>query len=137
VPLVVIAVLAFAVGFDLAGGPARSERRLVTRYMTAWRHGDFAAMYGLLDARSQAGLSAASLRNAYVAAASTATVISFANGRVSQPHGNVISVPILVRTRIFGTLRATLEVTFTGSGSGARVSYGTELLFPGLRAGQG
>jgi hypothetical protein len=136
VPLVVLAGLAFAAGVVFAGGPARAERRLVTEYVSAWRHQDFSTMYSLLDSGSQSRLSPAAFRADYAAAAATATLVSFRNGKVSQPHGNVITVPVRVRTRIFGKLRETLRVTFTGSGAGARVSFGPELLFPGLRRGE-
>lgn len=132
----VIAVLAFVAGIMTATGPARAERRLVTTYVTAWRQGNFAAMYGLLDAQSRARLSPSEFRAAYASAASTATLASFTSGRVSQPHGNLITVPIRLQTRIFGTLDETLAVTFSGSGSGARVSFDGQLLFPGLRAGE-
>ena len=135
-PLVVLAGLAFAAGIVFAGGPSRAERHLVTRYVTAWRHGDFATMYSLLDSQSRARLSPAAFRAAYASAATTATLISFKSGRTGQPHGNVITVPVRVRTRIFGTLRATLTVPFSGSGSGARVRFGAQVLFPGLRAGE-
>jgi len=133
---VILAGLAFAAGIVFAGGPTRAERHLVTRYVTAWRRGDFATMYGLLDSGSRARLSPSAFRAAYASAATTGTMISFTAGRVSQPHGDVITVPVRVRTRIFGTLRATLEVPFSGSGSGARVSFDPELVFPGLRRGE-
>jgi cell division protein FtsI/penicillin-binding protein 2 len=93
-------------------------------------------MYSLLDPGSKARLSPVAFRAAYASAASTATLISFKTGRVGQPHGNVITVPVRLRTRIFGTFRETLNVPFTGSGSGARVGFDTRLLFPGLRAGE-
>jgi cell division protein FtsI/penicillin-binding protein 2 len=136
VPLVVLAGLAFAAGIVFAGGPSRAERRLVTSYVTAWRHGDFAAMYRLLDSQSQAQLSPTAFRAAYTSAATTATLISFKTGRVSQPHGSLITVPIRIRTRIFGTFHKTLEVPFSGSGGGARISFSDQLLFPGLGAGE-
>jgi peptidoglycan glycosyltransferase len=133
---VVIAALAFAAGVVTATGPARAERALVTNYVTAWRHGNFATMYGLLDSRSQARISASAFQAAYDTAASTATTISLTPGKVGPPQGNTITVPVRVRTRIFGTLRAPLQVTFSGSGSGARVSFRPSLVFPGLGAGE-
>ena len=136
VPLVVIAALAFAAGVVTATGPARAERALVTRYVTAWRDGDFATMYGLLDPRSRAALSPSAFRAAYASAASTATIIALTPGKVGQPQGNAITVPVQVRTRIFGTFRAPLRVTFSGSGSGAQISFQHSLVFPGLRAGE-
>jgi cell division protein FtsI/penicillin-binding protein 2 len=135
-PLVVIAGLAFAAGIVTATGPARAERRVITEYVTAWRRGDYAAMYGLLDTQSRAQLSPAAFRAAYAGAASTATLLKITIGRVSGPRGNVITVPVRVRTRIFGAFRDTLAVSFTGSGSGARVHFDSSLLFPGMHAGE-
>jgi cell division protein FtsI/penicillin-binding protein 2 len=138
VPLVAIAAGAFAAGIIIETGPARAERALVTTYVTAWRQGDYATMYGLLDPRSRAGLTASGFRAVYSAATTTATLVSvsFTPGRVGQPHGNVITVPVLLQTRIFGTFRETLAVPFSGSGSGARVRFSSTLVFPGLRPGE-
>jgi beta-lactamase class D len=136
VPLVVIAAAAFAAGLVIARGPGQAERQLVTSYVTAWKHGDFATMYGLLDSRSRARISLASFQSAYTSAATTATLLSLRIGRVGQPAGDLISVPMAVRTRIFGTLSETLAVPFTGSGSGARVRFNSSLLFPGVRPGE-
>jgi cell division protein FtsI/penicillin-binding protein 2 len=133
---VVIAGAAFAAGLVTATGPARAERKLVSDYVTAWRHGDFATMYGLLDTGSRARLSLAAFHAAYDSAASTATLVSLTPGRVSGPYGNVIHVPVRVRTRIFGTLLETLSVAFSGSGSGSRVQFSSALVFPGLRPGE-
>jgi cell division protein FtsI/penicillin-binding protein 2 len=132
-PLVAIAAGAFAAGVVFATGPARSERQLVTGYVTAWRDSNFTSMYNLLDAPSQARLSAARFRDEYAAAATTATLVSLTPGPVGQPRGNVIAVPVRVQTRIFGTLEETMDVVFSGSGSGARVTFSSALLFPGLR----
>ncbi|HWC85500.1 MAG TPA: penicillin-binding transpeptidase domain-containing protein [Solirubrobacteraceae bacterium] len=131
-----IAAGAFTAGIVLATGPARAERQLVTSYVAAWRQGDYATMYGLLDARSRARMSPARLRAAYSAAATTATLVSLRPGRVSGPHGNVVAVPVRLETRIFGTLSEILDVPFSGSGSGARVSFNSSLLFPGVRPGE-
>jgi len=136
VPLVVIAGVAFTAGIVTATGPGRAERRLVTRYVRAWHSGEFATMYDLLDTQSRDQLSASEFRAAYAAAAQTATLVSLTVGKVGQPHGNVINVALRIRTRIFGTVRGTLAVPFTGSGSGAHVHFDSRLLFPGLRAGE-
>lgn len=135
-PLLAIAGLAFAAGFFTATGPTRAERRLVTRYVTAWRRGDYTTMYGLLDSQSRAHFSPAAFRAAYTNAANTATTLSLTIGKVGKPHGNVIKVPVQIRTRIFGTVRGSLAVPFSDSGSGARIHLDSSLLFPGMRAGE-
>lgn len=135
-PLVAIAGIAFGAGVLVATGPVRAEQALVSSYVRAWRDGNFTRMYHLLDARAQARISEAAFAADYQDQAITATLLSITPGRVSRPHGGVITVPMVVDTRIFGTLRETLSVPFTGSGSGAHVSFDSSLLFPGLRRGE-
>jgi penicillin-binding protein A len=129
-------VAAFAAGAVLATAPERAERHLVTRYVTAWEHADYAAMYGMLDPGSRRSTSeptfVADLRNA----AETATLISLQATHVASRNGNDIAVRMRLRTRIWGTLAETLEVPLTGGGSGARVHLAGQLMFPGLRSGE-
>jgi peptidoglycan glycosyltransferase len=134
-PLVVLAGLAFAAGVVEATSPAGAERAMVKRYVTAWTHGDFAAMYAMLDPASKAGISEADFVAAYQRAAATATLTRLRTVRVTGPGGQLISVRMVAHTRIFGTLRATLEVPFSGSGSGSHVHFARTLLFPGLAPG--
>ena len=48
-PLTVLAVGAAALGIYVAGAPGRAQHAFVVRYVTAWKHPDYAAMYALLD----------------------------------------------------------------------------------------
>jgi peptidoglycan glycosyltransferase len=131
-----VAVLAFAAGVVYATGPGRSERALVTRYVTDWEHGEFSKMYALLDPSSRNTLSETQFAAAYATAANTATATSFKPLRVAGASNGTIAVRMRVHTTIFGTLRETLKVPFTGSGSGARVHYVPSLTFPGLTPGE-
>src|SRR5205823_12697282 len=70
------------------------------------------------------------------AAAETATVRAWHFGRPSRPHHGVVAVPVVVRTRVWGRLRATLRLPMSGDGDAARVTWGSELVFPGLRRGE-
>jgi len=135
-PLAVIAAIAFVAGARIAGAAGRAERRLVTNYVTAWTHGDYARMYALLAPSSRAQVSEARFVAAYRAAARTATTASVAVVHVGSRQGDVVPVRMVVRTRAFGTLHETLAVPLTGSGSGATVHFGGTLLFPGLRPGE-
>src|SRR5947209_3766798 len=51
-PLGAIALVAFVVGAIAGGAGGRAEKRLVSRYVNAWAHGDYAQMYSLLDSSS-------------------------------------------------------------------------------------
>ena len=132
----IIAAAAFTAGALTATAAGRAERHLVSGYVTAWSRRDYAHMYGLLDSESRARLSEARFAAAYRRAAGVATLTSIVPGHIGSRQDNVVPVAARVRTRLFGTLRETLLVTLTGSGSDARVHYTSALLFPGLRAGE-
>jgi cell division protein FtsI/penicillin-binding protein 2 len=136
VPLVVIAALAFVGGILIATGPGKAERQLVTRYVDAWQHQNFAEMYSLLDPESRQRLSRNQFIAAYASAATTATLISVTPLHVNSRTGDYIPVRMRVRTRVFGTLDEVLQVPLTGSGSGAKVKFSRTLLFPGLTPGE-
>jgi penicillin-binding protein A len=135
-PLGGVAAVAFAAGVVWATEPGRAERQLVTHYVTAWAHSDYAEMYGLLDPSSRARLAESQFVAAYQTAARTATLQSLRLVHVGNRTGNYIPVGMRVKTSVFGTLRATLEVPLVGSGSGAHVQFSNVLLFPGLRPGE-
>jgi peptidoglycan glycosyltransferase len=136
VPLAAIAVAAFVVGVIEATAPARDERALAQHYASDWARGDFAGMYALLDAASRRALTEPQFVSAYQRAAMTATLVRLVPRAVSGPDGNLLHVRMRVSTRIFGDLRETLELTFSGSGSGARVHFTKAALFPGLVGSQ-
>jgi transpeptidase family protein/penicillin-binding protein len=135
-PLLAIAVVAFVIGAVIATAPGREERHLVSEYVTAWEHGNYARMYVLLDQASRDRISLAQLIAAYHAAATTATLSSVAPVRIGNRQGDAYLVRVRVHTRLFGTLREVLHIPLTGSGSGARVHFSNTLLFPGLRPGE-
>jgi penicillin-binding protein A len=135
-PVGVLALAAFAAGVLLAMRPGHEERQMVSRYVTAWGHSDYAAMYTLLDRPSRGAMSESGFAHALETAADTATLKSLAPRHVASRRGNDIAVTMLLGTKLWGTLHETLEVPLTGSGSGARVHFSDTLLFPGLRAGE-
>jgi cell division protein FtsI/penicillin-binding protein 2 len=135
-PLVVLAIIAFAIGVVVGSGPAGAERALASDYVRAWSKGDYSQMYGLLDRPSQRRIPRALFAQDLHTAAATGTLLSLHGGRVLGPYGSTIDVRMRVKTRIWGTLPETLAVPFRGSGSNARVHFAPELLFPGLRGNE-
>ncbi len=131
-----IAALAFVAGILIATGPGKAERRLVTRYVDAWQHQNFAQMYSMLDPQSRRRLSQDKFSAAYENAASTATLVSVTPLHVGSRTGDYIPVRMRVSTRVFGTLDEVLQVALAGSGSGAKVQFSRTLLFPGLKPGE-
>ena len=118
----------------LTGG--RAERALVTGYVNAWARHDYARMYQDLDPASRRRLTEGTFAAAYDAAANTATMTALTRGRVGSRAGDLVPVAMRVRTRLFGTLRQTVYVSLSGSGSGARVHFVNSMVFPGLRRGE-
>ncbi len=134
--MLIIAAAAFSLGAEVATGPGQSARQVVTRYVTAWTHGDAAAMYGLLDAASQAHTSEPRFAARLRTTAETATARSMTVERVGHVGGGRAEVAMTAHTRLWGTLRETLELPLTGSGSGTRIRLRSAMLFPGLRPGE-
>jgi penicillin-binding protein A len=131
-----VAAIAFAAGVVYATEPGRAERKLVTRYVSAWAHNDYAEMYAQLDPADRARVSESHFIDAYQTAARVATLESVKLLRVGSRSGNIIPVRVRATTFAFGTLRATLDVPLAGTGSAARVRFSNSLLFPGLQAGE-
>ena len=73
-PVVVLAAAAFAAGVVLAMRPGHEERQMVTRYVRAWTHSDFAEMYALLDRPSREATTESRFARALETAADTATL---------------------------------------------------------------
>ena len=135
-PLTILAIVSFVVGLSVAGAGGRAERRTVRAYVENWIHGDYGAMYGLLSPASQREVTLPQFIAAYGATARTATLRQLKIRSVGHRTGNILPVQMTVRTRVFGTFNATLEVPLAGGGSDARIAYGPSLLFPGLREGE-
>jgi peptidoglycan glycosyltransferase len=136
IPVLLVAAGGFALGIYEAGSSGRQERVIVQRYVRAWEHDDFAAMYALLDQSSRRRLSEAALGAELSQAAETATARALIPGHPGSRHDNLFRVPFRIDTSTFGTLREVLEVPVRGSGGGLRIHFETQLTFPGLRAGE-
>lgn len=129
-------VLALAAGLLVGGGPGAAERATATSFATAWAHGDYARMYALLDAPARARASFQAFAAAYRESAATATLRSLLVGKVGGRSGATIPVRLTLRTRVFGTLRETLQLPVSGSGAGMRIAWRPSAAFPGLRPGE-
>jgi cell division protein FtsI/penicillin-binding protein 2 len=119
----------------MTGGRPQAEVR-AERFVAAWAHGDYAAMHAELGDDARKSRSVADFSADYRAAAATATATSFRPGKVGQLKDGIVSVPMTVTTRVFGTIRATLRLPFTGEDDKARVAWAQNLTFPGVERGQ-
>jgi peptidoglycan glycosyltransferase len=135
-PVGLLALAAFAAGALWSMRPGHEERQMVTRYVTAWRQGNFAQMYTLLDRVSKFQMSESRFARAVQIAAGTATETSLRAVHVAGRSGDDMAVTMVVETRLWGALHETLEVPLTGTGAGARVHFSDAMLFPGARGGE-
>jgi len=134
-PIAVIAGVAFFAGIVVGALHVPAERSVAEDFGRAWERGDYRAMHGLLSDTARSRTPLARFTAAYRESAATATALRVDVGDAGDPKDGVVSLPVSVRTRIFGTVRATLQLPFDG-GDAPRVDWRPELTFPGVSAAQ-
>jgi cell division protein FtsI/penicillin-binding protein 2 len=134
-PLIVIAVVAFAIG-AATGASDSPEKEAAERFAEAWARKDFAAMYGGLNEASRRTVSEADFAAAYREAAEVATLRTLAvdSPGDSREEGGAAVVPVGVEadTVAFGDVEANLELPYEEGG----IAWGPNLVFPGLEPGE-
>jgi peptidoglycan glycosyltransferase len=116
----------------IVGSSTRSPgERVAGDFTDAWERGDLRAMHDLLSEESSARFPIERFRRAYRRAAATATMTDLDAGD-PEGDGDEMTVPVVVETRVFGSLRGDLRVPV----SGERVDWSPQLVFPELRAGE-
>lgn len=138
-PIVLAAAAAVAllivVALALIGGSSVEQQR-AERFAGAWSRSDYPAMYAELTAAARRARSLQEFAAAYRRAAATATATGFAAGQVGEPQDGIVTVPMTVTTRVFGTLAVKLRLPFSGEGDQARIDWSQNLAFPGLERGR-
>jgi cell division protein FtsI/penicillin-binding protein 2 len=135
-------VLAFALVAFLAGAIVGAQHgssgasTLALDFVKAWIRGDYPQMYADLTPASRRVVSLADFADAYRAAQSTVTAerASLAGHARALSTGEV-TVPVVVRTHMFGTLRQSFRLRVEG-GSQEGVAWNRSLVFPGLHVGE-
>ncbi len=127
--LVVVALLT-------VNGDRPAETRTAERFVAAWARGDFAAMRAELAEADRRTMPMRRFAKAYRTAAATATATAVAHGEVGELRDGVVSVPMTVATRVFGTIRAPLRLTFSQEGDDTHINWKRNLVFPGLAPGE-
>jgi peptidoglycan glycosyltransferase len=120
--------------FVVGGRPAAELR--AERFAAAWARADYPAMHAELTTGARKGRSLEAFSDDYRRASATATATAFEPGTTGKLEDGVVSVPMTVTTRIFGTIRATLRLPFSGEDDDARVDWATNLTFPGVNRGE-
>jgi penicillin-binding protein A len=135
-PLLALALAAFAIGAIAGAGGTPYARTLAAGFVAAWTRGQYARMYADIDATSRHAVSAGAFAAIYREASQLATAMRSSASRAREPAEGEIVVPVRVQTRIFGTLRSSFRLRLQGSGRAARIVWSRSLEFPGLRAGE-
>jgi cell division protein FtsI/penicillin-binding protein 2 len=126
-----LAVVAFIVGIVIGAGYVSPERKAADRFVRAWQKDDYRTMYDQLSDASRRRVSLESFQGAYRDAAATATTRSLRFGSAAG-GGDSASVPVTVRTAVFGTLKTKLTLPFDNG----RVKWTPALTFPGVAQGE-
>ncbi len=119
----------------LTGGPDRIA--LAGRYAQAWSRGDFRAMYAQLTPTARGRVTAkrfAALHRENFAVATGQRLAVAGAARELSP--GVVRVPLEVRTRVFGRVRAPADLPVAEDGDAVGVDWRRHLAFPGLRRGE-
>jgi peptidoglycan glycosyltransferase len=127
-----LALISGAAGMVVGAGTSSAAERTAQSFTQAWERQDYRAMYALLDDASRRAYSASEFRRAYRDTAATATVRRVDAGEPGGEHGDTVTVPIVLHTRVFGRVRDELNLPVNGE----RVTWGPLLAFPGLRPGE-
>jgi len=138
--VIALAALAFIVGAIVGAehGP-NAASALAARYVSAWTHGDYAAMYEDIDGPSKRAITPQGLADDYEHALRTATATRLqVTGAPSDSSGGLVAVPVRVRTRVFGTLQLAFALRIAGSSGGepGGVVWSRSIEFPGLHPGE-
>jgi peptidoglycan glycosyltransferase len=112
------------------------RRAAAERFVTAWESGSRRAMWQALSPRARAAYPQARFLAAYRAAERVAGVRAVTAGPLGAEHDGKITVGVRVGTADFGTLRGSIVLPVSGTGSTAGVDWDPSLRLPGLRAGE-
>ena len=128
-----LALLSMGAGLVFGAGTPSPSERVAGAFAAAWERGDYRAMHALLDDASRRAHPLPAFRHAYREAAATATATGVTVGGATDERDGLVVLPVDVRTRVFGRVRADLRLPVNGE----RVTWGPLLAFPGLRPGEG
>jgi cell division protein FtsI/penicillin-binding protein 2 len=125
-----------AVGYLLLTDSRPAAQVRADAFAAAWARDDFPAMRAELTDAARRATPLRKFVAAYKQAAATATAISLRPGKASKPVDGVVTVPMTVRTRVFGPVQATLRLPFQGTDDAAHIRWSSQLTFPGVRRGE-
>ncbi len=115
-----------------------NRRPAVEKFTSAWVKGDYATMYGLLDAKSRTANPQISFNADYKRAMKTAGAQKIVLGPLGPlAKDGTVRVPVSVPTKEFGTLKGVLTFHASEDAQGnGRVAWTPALRLPGLKEGE-
>jgi peptidoglycan glycosyltransferase len=131
--LTIVATALVALGLGIVYGATRqsASQKTARAFTLAWERGDYSAMYEHLTDAAQARVKPAEFVKAYQDARDMATIVRMVAGHPKDQGNGIVSVPMTVTTRIFGTVRQPL-VLHTKDG---KLAWSSNLVFPGVPRG--
>jgi peptidoglycan glycosyltransferase len=138
-PVIALAAVAFAIGAIVgANSGASPADSFAEKFVREWAKAEYAAMYADVDAASRRSVSADEFVSAYHEAMNTATSTSVrVAGKAHHTADGLVTVPLKVSTRLFGTLALSVELPVASqSEGGEKVAWSRSLAFPGLHTGE-
>jgi penicillin-binding protein A len=112
------------------------RRSAAESFAASWVRRDPAGMWLMLDKRSRAAYPRARFERLVRSAESQATVERVRIGRVGEERDGRFVLPVVMPTRIFGTLRGTVPIAVHDEDGAARIAWAPNMRLPGLRAGE-
>jgi peptidoglycan glycosyltransferase len=136
-PVVALAVVAFAAGTIAGAGHGSSPKvALAGKFVQAWSRGDYATMYSEISPEAQHGVTPSVFGDDYREDLRTATAERRrVTGRARAIGGGRVTVPVRVRTRLWGTLSLLYTIETISVGGEERIAWTRSLGFPGVARG--
>jgi penicillin-binding protein A len=130
-----LGAIAFAGGLVCGGLHTSAADHVAKSFAAAWRSGDYPAMYAVLSPGARRRTSLERFVAAYRADRDIATARRMAIGEPVS-HGGAYRLPVVVDTRVFGTVDDDVVLPIDDSGGHPSIDWRPHLAFPGLRAGE-
>jgi peptidoglycan glycosyltransferase len=105
-------------------------------FTSAWLTGDYRTMYRQLTPAARARTSYGRFARAYRRAAATATLKALLVQPGTRANGHTATVPMLMRTSLFGSLTGRLVLPLVEVKDAYRVAWSPEMVWPGLQPGE-
>jgi peptidoglycan glycosyltransferase len=138
-PVIALAAVAFAIGAIVGAnsGPSPADS-FAEKFVREWAKAEYTAMYADVDAASRRSVSADEFVSAYHEAMNTATATGLrVAGKARHSADGLVTVPVKVSTRLFGTLALSVELPVGSEAEGGeKVTWSRSLAFPGMHSGE-